>query len=843
MEIAVAVDHTVISFHGRNKVEQYVLSLLNIVSAIYQDPSLDSNLKLVVTKLLFYEREKHHVIRPGNAKKSLENVNLWNRKLHANAAASRHDVAVWLTRSDIGGPSGYAPVGGACDPKRSCALNRDEGLTSAFIIAHETAHILGLSHDGDLKNGNNCSQEALDGSVMAPMVSATFNKFFWSECSKKDFRKYSSKWSCLRNQPSGIGDISLNATLQTAFTMDQQCRMEFGNGFAMCRAFEIIEPCQHLWCGHEKSPMVCKTKKGPPLEGTECGFGKWCMNGYCEDFANRRVERGPIVLNPQHGEWGEWGPWGVCSRPCGAGVRFRTRKCDSPPPSYGGKQCVGKSEQWSICRDQECSEQLMDMRALQCKQLPSLFDSEGNRHLNFTWLPYESDENAKKCKFICLNAERKELYISSENLIDGTPCSYDNEDNICVQGQCQVVGCDGVLHSTKGRDRCGVCGGDNSECSEMKSTLNRKLRRESSRVAILPKMARQIRVEINVTVYHSDNPLLALILKNRRKKKYVVSIPNTVVHTKILEGTKFYYKKFNNRHSLWSTGPLKNEMVILAIVPKTELRAGMNISCSTSYSIQKDHLIPSKRYTWIIGGWGPCSASCNGGKRHRTAACWDNLQDKIVKRNLCSLLNRPKLGSEKCNTFGCSFEWIAGEWEPCPVSCGTKGIQQRQVYCVPNSALSVILNQFNGTMKEPWRYMVHPRRCSDSKPLSTRPCNRQPCFSYWNFTEWSQCSSSCGHGIQTRSFVCPPPEDETFFTCGPTPTAQKRSCSGPFNRRSHHLCRGRRGGRCVKDESEYCSFDLLRSYCKLGGFRKLCCKSCSGHTVQLDNNLVVSLTL
>ena len=54
---------------------------------------------------------------------------------------ANYDVAVWLTRLDIGGPSGYAPVSGVCDPARSCALNRDEGLTSAFIIAHEVAHM------------------------------------------------------------------------------------------------------------------------------------------------------------------------------------------------------------------------------------------------------------------------------------------------------------------------------------------------------------------------------------------------------------------------------------------------------------------------------------------------------------------------------------------------------------------------------------------------------------------------------------------------------------------------------------------------------------------------------
>lgn len=73
----------------------------------------------------------------------MENVNSWNRKLHASLKPNqpKHDVAIWITRSDIGGPSGYAPVSGTCDPKRSCALNRDEGLTSAFIIAHEMAHM------------------------------------------------------------------------------------------------------------------------------------------------------------------------------------------------------------------------------------------------------------------------------------------------------------------------------------------------------------------------------------------------------------------------------------------------------------------------------------------------------------------------------------------------------------------------------------------------------------------------------------------------------------------------------------------------------------------------------
>lgn len=50
---------------------------------------------------------------------------------------------------------------------------------------------LGLSHDGDNKAGNGCGDKAADGSVMAPMVAATFSKFFWSECSKKEFEQHS----------------------------------------------------------------------------------------------------------------------------------------------------------------------------------------------------------------------------------------------------------------------------------------------------------------------------------------------------------------------------------------------------------------------------------------------------------------------------------------------------------------------------------------------------------------------------------------------------------------------------------------------------------------------------
>ena len=75
--------------------------------------------------MIFYENESVNQILEDNSTVSLENVNVWNREfLSTLEKEERHDVAVWLTRLNIGGPSGYAPVSGVCDPESSCSLKQ-----------------------------------------------------------------------------------------------------------------------------------------------------------------------------------------------------------------------------------------------------------------------------------------------------------------------------------------------------------------------------------------------------------------------------------------------------------------------------------------------------------------------------------------------------------------------------------------------------------------------------------------------------------------------------------------------------------------------------------------------
>ena len=70
-----------------------------------------------------------------------------------------------------------------------------------------------------------------------------------------------------------------------------------------------------------------------------------------------------------------------------------------------------------------------------------------------------------KCKLSCFNRIKQSYYTTPENVLDGTPCSYDHPSDLCVQGECVQVGCDRILGSPMQEDVCGICGGDGTKCA------------------------------------------------------------------------------------------------------------------------------------------------------------------------------------------------------------------------------------------------------------------------------------------------------------------------------------------------------------------------------------------
>ncbi|CAF97869.1 unnamed protein product, partial [Tetraodon nigroviridis] len=85
------------------------------------------------------------------------------------------------------------------------------------------------------------------------------------------------------------------------------------------------------------------------------------------------------------------------------------------------------------------------------------------------------------------------------------------------------------------------------------------------------------------------------------------------------------------------------------------------------------------------------------------------------------------------------FIWRRGGFTECTASCG-KGSHFRVIICVDRH-----------TDEE-----VPERRCdSAAKPVpEEEPCNAHPCPPFWEASSWSECSVSCGPGVQQRQLQC-----------------------------------------------------------------------------------------
>ncbi|MEE6467583.1 hypothetical protein FKM82_007315 [Ascaphus truei] len=57
------------------------------------------------------------------------------------------------------------------------------------------------------------------------------------------------------------------------------------------------------------------------------------------------------------GGWGLWTSWTPCSQTCGEGTHTRSRECDSPKPQNGGRDCLGDSQHQRDCQSLDCPEE------------------------------------------------------------------------------------------------------------------------------------------------------------------------------------------------------------------------------------------------------------------------------------------------------------------------------------------------------------------------------------------------------------------------------------------------------------------------------------------------------
>ncbi|XP_077377765.1 A disintegrin and metalloproteinase with thrombospondin motifs 13 isoform X2 [Festucalex cinctus] len=138
---------------------------------------------------------------------------------------------------------------------------------------------------------------------------------------------------------------------------------------------------------------------------------------------------------------------------------------------------------------------------------------------------------------------------------------------------------------------------------------------------------------------------------------------------------------------------------------------------------------------------GMCSTTCGGGVANTVLYCAQETdgEEKVLEDSECSDFPKPT-AVVSCNTNKCPARWKVQSLSPCSVSCDP-GVAHRNVSCV----------QFvHG--KE--RVVLEDNCHTSVKPATTVPCLVQVCTFRWEAKPWSQCSVSCGYGIQSRTVSC-----------------------------------------------------------------------------------------
>ncbi|XP_068756600.1 coadhesin-like [Montipora capricornis] len=486
----------------------------------------------------------------------------------------------------------------------------------------------------------------------------------------------------------------------------------------------------------------------------------------CKGDSSETEDCNKNVPCPVDGNWGEWSKWTACSKTCKQGKQTRNRKCNSPLPQYGGKKCVGDSSDTQICNN----------------HIPCPVDGNWGQ-----WSPWSSC--SKSCRQGKYSRERKCDSPAPQH--GGKKC----EGKATEEGVCNKdIPCPGKLekHSISSME-IGESGANgvnavrlvNREIKHENAYATRRLQTMVGRsvLAIPRKLKFAIEMSLVQWMEIGESGVSGVSVARRVNKESNPGNENAITHLQSMAGRnvkdiqvrsecamKMFHVQSTETGEIGADGALAQRLV-----NKESNHENVNATHLSQNMVERPAQVTqvkariAKKMSHVqLTGTGETGAS--GAHARRLANRESNQDSAYVTTQLLSMAGGNVRVNQAKNKSAMEMFFVQVNKELQSLFDGNWGVWSKWSQCSKTCK--------HGTQ-------TRKRECDSPAPKyggkkcpgyssGTQACNKDvpcPVDGNWGpWGKWSECSSTCGPGKQTRVRQCN----------NPAPAYGGKKCEGPF---------------------------------------------------------------
>lgn len=525
---------------------------------------------------------------------------------------------------------------------------------------------------------------------------------------------------------------------------------------------------------------------------------------------------------PVDGNFTEWTKFSKCSRSCGVGLRNRTRYCINPEPMHGGNDCQGEHIEIKVCNISPCP-----------------IDGEYTQWSNFSACSKTCDSGIMRRTRSCSNPAPQFGgkhcsvlgYAEEMKTCNDFPCPVDSNysswsnysvcSKSCGNGTMERQrNCSNPAPRHSGKDCSSL--GPNKEikrCNEFPCPIHGNF----SAWSIFSVCSKSCGNGTKTRTRNCSNPFPKHRGRNCSLLGPLKEVRSCNVFSCPVHGNYSSWSNFSICSK--SCGNGSQTRFRSCTNPKPQHNGNNCSSLGSAINVQVCNVFPCP----VDGGyteWGNfthCTKSCGIGTMYRTRNC-SNPAPQYGGRN-CSLIG-PAVEETTCNEHPCPIHGGYTPWSEfshCSKTCG-EGIKQRtrncsnplpqfggsncsrlgmaidveECYLAPCpidggynewSQFSQCTRSCGGGKQKRWRRCNNPTPKHGGKSCArlghasqTQPCNSFPCPIHGNYSEWSgfeSCTRTCGGGklIRRRNCTSPPPAHGGRNCSGLGPSTDSIECN------------------------------------------------------------------